>query len=74
MTTMTPEEQTEVATEPTLPAELWLLWEGKRFVVSVDDAKRGETFLAATSEESALAACEHQLNAYDCPCRPVRVK
>lgn len=74
MTTMTPEEQAEVATEPSVPAELWLLWNGRRFVESVDAARGGVTFLATVSEESALAACEHQLNAYDCPCRPVRVK
>lgn len=62
---------------PVVPIELWMLWVPSTgvWVVSVDDAPGGETYLACCSEEEALIAAEYQNGMYDqLGCIPVRVK
>jgi hypothetical protein len=61
---------------PDPPAELWMLWlpESEAWVVSVDDAPGGPTYLASLGEEEAKAAAEHQEYLYGIRCVPVRVK
>lgn len=58
---------------PQRPTELWLLWDGDRWVPSWDEAPGGFTALASFSREEALAAAEHQKQVYDVDCIPVRV-
>lgn len=66
----------ERATDPAIPAKLWLLWsEGnENWVCSVDDAPGGCTLLVSTSEGEAKRAADYQNDLYDLGCRPVRVK
>ena len=63
-----------VAKFPDIPRELWMLWNGKRWVVSSDDAPGGETFLVSTSENEAKEASDYQNRMYGLNCVPVRVK
>lgn len=57
------------------PAEIWLLrdFDSGKFVVTADECRGHETYVAAFSEEAADAACEHQLQTYNVDCHPVRV-
>jgi hypothetical protein len=61
---------------PDPPSELWMLWlpETETWVVSVDDAPGGPTYLASLREEEALAAAEHQEYMYGIRCVPVKDK
>jgi hypothetical protein len=62
--------------QPEVPAELWLLWipDSRIYVLSMDDARDGPTYLAAFSQAEATRAAEHQGRMYDFHCVPVRVK
>lgn len=64
----------DVLSMPTIPAELWMLWSGSGWVLSIDDAPGGETHLVAFSEQEAIAAAEHQKALYVDDCIAVRVK
>lgn len=59
-----------------IPDELWMLWEVNSgcWVVTVDDAPNGETYLVAFSESEAQAAARHQDETYQLDCVPVQVK
>jgi hypothetical protein len=70
-------------TAPPIPDELWLLWNPDDdtsdphppcWVVSVDDAPGGRTYLTAFTEAEAVAAAGHQAELYCVNCVPVRVK
>jgi hypothetical protein len=67
-------EGTPIEAPATLPPELWMLWRGEGWVVSLDDAPGGETYLVATSEREARIAAEYQNDMYELNCIPVRVK
>lgn len=60
--------------EPKPPPEVWLLWTGREWVESIDEALGGPTYLAAFDELEALAAAAHQNRLYGIECTPVRVK
>lgn len=66
--------------DPEIPNELWMFWvgsDGKRpghWVVSVDDAPGGQTYLVAFTEAEAKTAATYQEDTYECPCTPIRVK
>lgn len=81
---LTPDELTARAIErlkPAMPAELWMLWitdedgENGKWLVSVDDAPGGTTYLACFTEDEAIAAIEHQALTYGTEnVTPIRVK
>lgn len=62
--------------EPKIPDELWMLHDtlDGSWIVSIDDATEGNTFLVSLSEAAARAAAAHQKELYDLDCVPVRVK
>ena len=75
MSNMFPEILNDVPTrKPEIPAELWMLWEGSGWVVSVDEAPGGPTYLVAFSEADADSAAAHQEETFGVECVPVRVK
>lgn len=58
-----------------IPGEIWLLWvyPAGPFVVSIDEARGGTTYLAAFSGREAIEAAMHQRDVYDVDCSPVLV-
>lgn len=69
------------AVSPPVPAQLWALWQdlpghehGGYYIVSLDDAPHGETYLVAFTETEAVMAANYQNESYDLNCRPVRIK
>jgi hypothetical protein len=69
-------DETKIEIDPPaeVPAELWMLWNGADWVVSVDAAPGGTTYLVARSRHEAEAAAKHQEYLYDTECIPVRVR
>lgn len=67
-------EPTSPNVSPDIPAELWMLWNGRGWVCSIDDAREGATYLVAFSEGEARNAAKHQEENYYIECVPVRVK
>jgi hypothetical protein len=64
-----------------IPAELWMLrntdgegHDGGSWVLSIDAAREGDTYLTCFSEAEAVAAAAHQNDNYDLDCVPVRIK
>jgi hypothetical protein len=58
---------------PEIPAELWMLWTGHGWLVSVDEPPGGATYLIALSEAEAIAASQHQRQMYGVETTPARV-
>lgn len=56
--------------------ELWMLWSdvNKAWVVSLDDAPGGESFLCCLTESEAQMAADYQNGNYELSCRAVRIK
>ncbi len=68
-------------TDPLIPTQLWGLWNddsdytlGGFWVLSIDNAPHGNTYLICFSEAEATFAAAFQNKAYDLDCRPVRIK
>jgi hypothetical protein len=59
---------------PSIPHELWMLWDGSGWVVSADDAPGGETYLVAFTQKEAKESSDYQEQMYGLTCVPVRVK
>lgn len=55
--------------------ELWMFWSTERndWMVAVDDPRRYNAYLCATSEAAAKAVQQHQLEAYGLETIPVRI-
>lgn len=64
-----------------IPDEIWGLWQevpgtcgDGYWIVSVDDAPSGPTYLVSFTEDEAEAAARHQNETYSLSCCPVRIK
>lgn len=61
---------------PPVPDELWMLWviDSSKYLVSIDEARGGTTYLIAFSKTEAEEAARHQFEQYFVESIPVRVK